>query len=99
MTDTKLPWRSRAATAAFEIEAKIRQEYPYARPVRNKMGRGIEHALFMATELQVSDGEIDSDTKACRWLGYLQAMLVYEGVSALADEKHRNLATRAAAAE
>lgn len=60
-------------------------------PERNEKGQGINHAAFMAHELvKVHSEIIDSDTKANRWLGYLQCMLVYEGISDLQAEKLKN---------
>ncbi len=58
---------------------------------RDPLGRKISHFRWMASELY--QRKLDSETKACRWLGYLQAGLIFHGLSTLEREKARNLAS------
>ena len=73
-----------AQTAAREIDRKLAAMG--IEPVRESEGKSLGHARFMAN--QIADGM--SLNKTMRWLGYLQAMLVFNGVSALDEEKDRN---------
>jgi hypothetical protein len=54
---------------------------------RDPEGKSLEHAAFMAGE--IGDGPMEEGA-AMRWLGYLQAMLVFHGVSTLENERDRN---------
>lgn len=54
-------------------------------------GQGLPHLKYMLREM--SYGQMSS-TKACRWLGYVQAALVLYGITTLDDEKHRNMDTK-----
>lgn len=57
-------------------------------PERDPTGISLSHAAWMAREL-VTNQEL-SEGKAMRWYGYLQAMLVFHGVSSLEEEKERS---------
>ena len=87
--DTAIDWTERAARVAEEL---LRTNLASCTPIRNESGEGIQHAAWMATELTKREM---SPTKACRWLGYIQAVAISYGLSTLAKEKQRNLTSRA----
>lgn len=80
-------WTERAAEAARSILADfgfIGIESAPGDP------RSLGHLRYMAEELLKADM---TPTKACRWLGYLQAGLIFHGWSDLDREKARNQRT------
>ncbi len=87
----KADWIDRAAACADGMVEIIRARYPDVKEERDPDGKSIGHLYFMA--LTLCRRELDSDTKACRWLGYLQAALVFLGLPDLETEKERNLAS------
>lgn len=89
----KPDWVARAAWCAAGIAALILGKHPNAEPIRGD-GLAPDHLLFMARELKRRG--LDSETKACRWLGWLQAGVVAAGISTLDAEKERNLASGSA---
>lgn len=83
-------WTERAAEAALAILAEhFEGDKPVPPPARGN-GTGLAHLHWMARELVKGDM---SPTKACRWLGYLQAGLIHLGFSDLDAEKARNQRT------
>ncbi|WVW77473.1 hypothetical protein Bhz59_00087 [Stenotrophomonas phage vB_SmaS_Bhz59] len=83
-------WTERAAEAALAILAEhFEGDKPVPPPARGN-GTGLAHLHWMARELAKGDM---SPTKACRWLGYLQAGLIHLGFSDLDTEKMRNQRT------
>lgn len=81
-------WMDRASTAAASmLFAELRD----IAPMRSDDGCTLGHLRWMAEELAAK--RLDSETKACRWLGWLQAGLVWQGLSTLDAEKRRNLTT------
>jgi hypothetical protein len=67
----KPSWIERAAWVAEQLIRRILAEFPDAVPERDPDGMSAHHLLFMAQTL--ARRELDSETKACRWLGWLQA--------------------------
>lgn len=51
-------------------------------------GRSETHLTYLAERLAL--GNVGSETKTCRWLGYLQAGLILKRLSTLSIEKDRN---------
>jgi hypothetical protein len=84
-------WIYRASVCGSQIASEILKD---ALPVRGD-GVGKNHLRWMAD--QIANRKLDSETKACRWLGYLQGSLVTQGLSTLECEKLRNLDSRAGA--
>lgn len=84
-SDSK-PWIGRAAECAKEI---IAGPLAVLDPARDPAGDSLGHLRWMAEELAAQ--RIDSETKACRWLGYIQGYMVARNVSTLEREKARNL--------
>lgn len=78
-------WLGRAAVCALGI---IRDTLDEVKPDRGD-GTGLPHLRWMAEQLVTL--QLDSPTKACRWLGYLQGSLVAMGLTTLDREKRRNL--------
>ncbi len=89
----KPSWRERARRLGRRYQPHILRIYPDATATRSPTGFGPDHCLFMAGELAKPDGEgmVDGDTKACRWLGWLQNELCHIGVLSLDDCKQDNL--------
>ncbi|GJD99892.1 hypothetical protein [Methylobacterium isbiliense] len=87
-------WIDRAAWVAAIALNTLRASHPDAVPERDPQGKSVEHLIFMAQTL--ARRELDSETKACRWLGYLQAGLVFHGLSDLEAEKELNIKSRSA---
>lgn len=85
-------WTVRAAEAAHGIILQHFDNDAWVVPAERGDGRSPSHLHWMALELVKAEM---SPTKACRWLGYLQAGLIYNGVSTLKLEKLRNLETGA----
>lgn len=91
--DMKPSWVDRAAVIAEQfIAGPLRDVHAD----READGRGLPHLRWMAEQLAAR--AIDSPTKVCRWLGYLQGALVESGLSTLEAEKSRNLASGRAVA-
>jgi len=86
-------WVNRAARCA---EAMMNQSGLLANvpATRDDEGKGLAHLRWMTEQL--ASRSIESPTKACRWLGYIQAMLISRGMSTLDAEKRRNLLSAAA---
>ena len=87
-------WIDRAAHAAVELLSTVLEGYA---PERSEYGLGVKHLAWMACEL--AEKRIESPTKACRWLGYLQGALVTTGLSSLRAEKLRNQSSAAPSAK
>ena len=87
-------WIDRATWVSVMALGSIRAKHPDAAPERDPEGKSIAHLIFMAQTL--ARRELDSETKACRWLGYLQAGLVFHGLSDLETEKELNIESRSA---
>ena len=87
MSKPKLSWVHRAARICYSYQ----QNHWYRRviPRKNEFGDNIEHIVWMIDEL--AGRKIESETKVCRWLGYIQCFLVINGYSTLEEEKRRNL--------
>lgn len=83
-------WTKRAARAATQIITDHFNNSGFEVPAVRGDGTTPGHLHWMALEL--AKGQMSS-TKACRWLGYLQAGLVFCGLSTLEFEKERNLAS------
>lgn len=83
-------WIERAAVAGREIAALLGDDCP---GVQCAGGNEVRHLCWMAQQL--AEKRVGSETKACRWLGYLQAGLVFSGHSTLEAEKQRNLRSAA----
>lgn len=86
-------WIDRASVCGSQIAGEILRD---ALPIRGE-GAGKNHLRWMADQL--AERKLASETKACRWLGYLQGSLVTQGLSTLEREKLRNLDSRAGAIE
>lgn len=83
-----------ARAAAAGLAGRVRLASPGIEPTRLADGKGLAHALYMLD--RVAEAEVDGkpmgENKAMRWLGYAQAMLVYEGFGALDAMKETNRA-------
>jgi hypothetical protein len=77
-------WIERAAVAASEIGGRLGNIKP-----QRDTGLELHHLKWMADELAAK--RVGSATKCCRWLGWLQAGMVFHGLSTLDEEKRRNL--------
>lgn len=77
-------WINRAARIAAEL-----LQWPLGDVAAIEHGNGIQHIAWMAMKLAAKD--VGSETKTCRWLGYVQGALVTLGYSTLEAEKRRNL--------
>ncbi len=85
---------AQARSAAEVLAHRIRVASPDVKPARLPDGKGLAHALFMLDSVASAqvDGRPMGEGKAMRWLGYAQAMLVYEGLGALDAMKETNRA-------
>lgn len=84
-------WIDRAAWIAERLMPRIDALWP--KPgVRDPEGQSLAHLRFMAETL--ANRELDSETKACRWLGYLQGGLVLRNIFSLERMKALNLQSR-----
>ena len=81
-------WLERAAGIAMQL---LDGPLQGVTAQRSPDGRGMPHLRWMAEQL--AGQALSSETKACRWLGYLQGALVERGHSTLEAEKARNLAS------
>jgi len=86
---------SRAATTQaggwIEAASRIATEIIRLLPedaIMDPDGQRATHLTYLAERLVL--GNVGSETKTCRWLGYLQAGLVMKGLSTLSAEKDRN---------
>lgn len=78
-------WIGRASTvAASLLEGPLKNFVAQ----RSESGVGPGHLRWMAEQLAAR--ELDSDTDACRWLGYIQGALVERGATTLEEEEERN---------
>lgn len=92
-------WVDRSAWIAGQLATIIRTNptYPYpgqprrADPNNPDASLSPAHLLYMATVLE--GRELDSETKACRWLGWLQAGMVRYRMATLEDMRQLNLAS------
>lgn len=85
---------AQARTAAAVLAGRVRIASPGIDPARLPNGMGLAHALYMldcVAQASVDDKPM-GEGKAMRWLGYAQAMLVYEGCDALDAMKETNRA-------
>jgi 5'(3')-deoxyribonucleotidase len=83
-------WVDRAASIAARMLEGIGWDEDFPCPAeRNPNGCGRRHLRWMLGELR--DGALASPTKACRWLGYAQAMAVERGLCTLDQMKAWNL--------
>jgi hypothetical protein len=71
------------ASIAYEILGELLH---HVGAVKSPEGKGLSHARWMAIEVTCMEDE----EKMHRWVGYIQAMLIYEGVSTLEREMERN---------
>ena len=82
------PWNRIAAEIAADILQEIPQLGEFAPLEDPSNATGLAHLHHMADRLR--SHAVGSPTKACRWLGWLQAGLVAAGLSNLEREKARN---------
>lgn len=87
-------WIKRAAHCARELIEGPLRDVP---PQEDCPATSLAHVSWMAHEL--AKGDFESATKACRWLGFVQAIVIARDRSTLEDEKVRNLRSRTAVSE
>ncbi|GBU16826.1 MULTISPECIES: hypothetical protein [Methylobacterium] len=90
----KANWIDRAAYCATEILKRLDHHFPDKPAFRGEGdhdGLSPGHLKFLAVSLVRR--ELNSETKACRWLGWLQAGAVLHGITTLEDMKELNLAS------
>lgn len=73
------------------IGEELRTTTPLREFIPQQQSTGISHRHLRFMADQLAEGVVGSETKTCRWLGWLQAGLVYNGLSTLEAEKERNL--------
>lgn len=81
-------WRHRVAYIARELLTELSVDRADA--VRSAEGNDLDHIRWMLKTLSTEPLTF-TDTKACRWLGYVQGWRVANGYTTLADEARRNL--------
>lgn len=83
--DPQHDWLQRTVECAREIRAHLEGVVTKVEP--DSRGTSLRHLAWMAEQLQ--SGKIQDVFKASRWLGYLQAGLVFRELSTLSDEIER----------
>lgn len=77
-----------ATNVASEILQLLNVKFPNVEAEQSPDGKGVSHLKFMAYKLTTDT--LMSRGKVMRWLGYLQAALIYESISDLETEKERS---------
>ena len=85
------PWLERCKRIARSLNADVLDGIL---PVRAEAGNTLTHLRWMTEEI-IRNPEF-TETKACRWIGYIHGALVATQLSSLEREKQRNLESAAA---